>query len=86
MTERITPEDLDRFLLEDDDDENLEMIVLGYKKYHLSTQNRKTKANKRSILKREIIHHNRLQGHRRIIGDYFSKTKHSHTSKMFRRR
>jgi ABC-type ATPase with predicted acetyltransferase domain len=81
MTERITPEDLNRFLLNDSDDENLEMISLEYKKYRLSTQDKKTKANKR-----KIIHRNRLEDHRRIIKDYFSKTKYSHTSKMFRRR
>jgi hypothetical protein len=86
ITERITPEDLNRFLLVDSDDENLEMISLEYKKYRLSAQDKKTKANKRSISKREIIHRNRLEGHRHIIRDYFSKTKHSHTSKMFRRR
>jgi hypothetical protein len=60
------------------------MISLEYKKYRLSAQDKKTKANKRSISKREIIHRNRLEGHRRIIKDYFSKTKLSHTSKMFR--
>jgi hypothetical protein len=43
MTERITPEDLNRFLLDDSDDESLEMIALEYKKYHLSTQDKKTK-------------------------------------------
>jgi hypothetical protein len=86
MTERITPEDLYRFLLDGNDDENLEMIALEYKKYRLSAQDKKTKANKRSISKREIIHRNRLEDHRRIINDCFSKTKHSYTPKMFRRR
>jgi hypothetical protein len=70
----MTPEDLNRFLLDDSDDENLEMITLEYKKYRLSVQDKKTKTNKRSISKREIIHRNRLEGHRRIIRDYFSKS------------
>jgi hypothetical protein len=70
----MTPEDLNRFLLDDSDDENLEMITLEYKKYRLSVQDKKTKTNKRSISKREIIHRNRLEGHRRIIRDYLSKS------------
>jgi hypothetical protein len=70
----MIPEDLNRFLLDDSDDENLEMIALEYKKYCLSVQDKKTKTNKRSISKREIIHRNRLEGHRRIIRDYLSKS------------
>jgi hypothetical protein len=81
MTEKITPEDLNRFLLDNSDDENFEMISLDIRSIVCQHKIRKQKLINARFPKERYIHR-RLKGHRRIIRDYFSNTKHSHTSKI----